>query len=743
MRQPKSITIRNHTLQADYEPATGTLTLVDRATRRAFVVGATVGGDATPQVKRVAANDAVLGAGEALEIADSSGRKDTITLYRTLPFAILRATLHNRDAAVRTVERIVTASLPIDLGKPAAELVALGTGGLHPAASAPGSYVWMATADPKTRNGVVCGWLTNHRGSGVLLPGTRGDRPALTAQIDYGKLRIEPGSAVALETLAIGYFDDARLGLEAWADTVARIEGVHLRPQPSGYCTWYHAGASNEKQLAAQAEFAAQRLAPFGFSFLQIDDGWQDGVSHNGPNRVFSRHRPDGPYPSGMKAAADHIRALGLTAGIWFMPFAGTYYDPFFADKQDWFVHREDGSPYETDWGGACLDMTNPAAREYLRQNVVRFAHEWGYHYFKMDGLWTGSATKQIYVNDAYRPDGIGDAVFHDPSKTNIDAYRSGLKLVREAAGPDVFLLGCCIPQNMRSYGAAFGRVDAMRIGPDNGPDWNGIVTGPTFGSRHYFLNGRVWWNDPDPVYVRPSVPIEQARLICSWAALTGQMVVCSDYLPDLPAERLDLLKRVMPHHGLLPRPVDLFEEPIPRVWILTDDRKGRPRRDIVGLFNWSDREARIDLPFERLGLDGGQEYAAFDYWGNRLLPSMRANLAVSVPKQSCVVLALHPTADHPYVISTNRHVTQGVVDILTETWDAGAQTLSGRSKVVAGDPYELRIVSGRPVASGQVSPADRKAGVTIETRTDGDLVRVLIQSPASRAVNWSLRLRP
>ncbi len=740
MPHPTPIVIRNAAIEARYEPARGALTLIDRTTKRAFVVGARVGDAAATDAKRAAASDPVLGAGEAIVVAGADGRTDTVTLYRKLPFAILRTTLRNPGSQVQTVGHIVTTKAPLDLGKPAAHLSALGTGGLHPVEKAPGSYVWMAVADPATRHGVVCGWLTNHRGSGVILPHVADGRLTLAAQIDYGKLRIEPSATVQLEMLAIGCFDDARLGLEAWADTVAKIEGVHLKPQPSGYCTWYHAGASNEKQLAAQTEFAAKRLAPFGFSFVQIDDGWQAGVSHNGPNRVFGSYRPDGPYPSGMKATADHVRALGLTAGIWFMPFAGTHYDPFFADHQDWFVHREDGAPYETDWGGTCLDMTNPAAREYLAGNVKRTAHEWGYHYFKMDGLWTGSATKQIYVNDAYREDGIGDAVFHDASKTNLEAYRSGLKLVREAAGPDVFFLGCCIPQNMRSYGGAFGLVNAMRIGPDNGPDWNGIVTGPTYGSRHYFLNGRVWWNDPDPVYVRPSVPMDQARAICSWAAIAGQLVVCSDYLPDLPAERLDLLKRVMPHHGLLARPVDLFDQPVPRIWIVSDTRKGHPRRDVVGLFNWEDQEQTIEAPFASLGLDVSAEYAAFDFWGNRLLAPMRGNLSVAVPAHSCVILALRPAAGEPFVIGTSRHVTQGIVDVLAVKWDAAASTLSGKSKVVAGDAYELRIVAGRQVASVAVASADRKAGVTIEARRDGGLVRVLVKAPESRTVAWTVR---
>ena len=58
------------------------------------------------------------------------------------------------------------------------------------------------------------------------------------------------------------------------------------------------------------------------------------------------------------------------------------------------------------------------------------------------------------------------------------------LRLVREAAGPNVFLLGCNIPQNMRSFGGAFGLVDAMRVGPDTGSSRIGAPHASRPGSR-------------------------------------------------------------------------------------------------------------------------------------------------------------------------------------------------------------------------------------------------------------------
>ncbi|HWH68938.1 MAG TPA: glycoside hydrolase family 36 protein, partial [Candidatus Sulfotelmatobacter sp.] len=638
------------------DTGSGQFSLTSKLTHRVFLKEgrlSAAGGTA----KTTTVTDKTFGQGQAIEVTHTNGNRDVLMLFPQLPFALFRSALHNGISEATLTRGLQTLSAAVELGKPASDLKTLGTGGLLAPDKNPGSYMWLAVAEPQSRNGVVFGWLSTERGSGVLFSKADGDTARVEAQIDYGRLRLAPGATETLETLAVGYFEDARLGLETWAEAVAKVYGVHLPPQPVGYCTWYsqpHGGASDEKHLAEQSAFAAKHLAPFGFSVIQIDDKWQAGVSTNGPKRNFTTHNPDGPYPSGMKAAADNIKSLGLVPGIWFMPFAGTYYDPFFKDHPDWFVKHEDGQPYETAWGGTCLDMTHPQAREHLRNEVHRIAQDWGYQYFKMDGLWTGTGTKQQYVNSGYKNDNIGDAVFHNPNKSNIEAYRDGLKLVREAAGSNIFILGCCAPQNMRSYGGAFGLVDAMRIGPDNGTEWRSLLRGPTFGSRHYFLHGRIWYNDPDPVYVREKVPLNQAQLICSWVTLSGQLNLNSEWLPGLPAERLDLLKRTMPSHGLRPRPADLFEHELPSLWLLTDTRRS-PRRDVVGIFNWESKEQTFEYALDRLGLNRDTEYVAFDYWQNTLMPCIQGRLQLSVPAQSCRILAVRPRANHPQLLSTSR----------------------------------------------------------------------------------------
>ena len=772
LAQPLATVIENAALKVQYISPGGYFLLVAKPAQRSFSSVVTLNRGAGVAA-RTNVTDQTFGAGQAIKVSYPDGSEDWITVFPNLPFALFRSSLHNGGKETMVTQSVQTLAARVDFGKSTARLRTLGTGGLLAADKNPGSYAWLGVVAPETRNGVVFGWLTHDRGSGVLFSKVDGDAVRVDAQIDYGRWRRAPGKTEEVETLAIGYFDDARLGLEAWADAVAKVYHIQLPPPPAGYCTWYsqpHGGASDEKHLAEQSEFAAKHLAPFGFSVIQIDDKWQEGISTNGPKRNFTTHRPDGPYPGGMKAAAENIKSLGLVPGIWFMPFAGTYYDPFFKEHQDWFVKREDGQPYETAWGGACLDMTHPGAREHLRDVASRICRDWGYQYIKVDGLWTGTATKQQYVNSGYKDDKIGDAIFNDPDKTNIEAYRDGLRLLREAVGKKVFILGCNGPQNMRSYGGAFGLVDAMRIGPDNGANWRSLTRGAIFGSRHYFLHGRIWYNDPDPVYVRASMPLNHAQLICSWVTLSGQLNLSSEWFPDLPPERLDILKRTMPSHGLLPRPADLFENDPPRLWLLTDaparelpatrnHRKpseisgsrrpeGRaPRRDIIGVFNWESQEQNFDYPLDKLGLDANTEYVAFDYWQNALVSPIKGRLQISVPAESCRVIAVRPRANHPQLLSTSRHITQGIVDVLEEKWEAAKKALRGRSKVVGGDAYELRIVAeagGKTFAANAfaVSPADVSAGVKATLASDGKLIRARIDSPTSREVSWTVEFK-
>jgi autotransporter-associated beta strand protein len=749
------LSITNNSLIVNYNTGTAQFSVVDIASQRTFISSGTFNSAGGSAILTTATN-ATFGSGPAIRIAHADGSSDAIMLFSNVPFALFQSTLYNGSAQTVVSNKIHALTALVDMNQSVGSLAALGTGGLTTPAGNPGSYSWLAVADPQSRNGVVGAWLTTDRGSGIVFGKVNGSLVQMDAQVDYGRLQFLPGQTNVLELFGLGYFSDARAGLETWAAEVAQIYQIHLNPQPDGYCTYPsspNGGASNPNAVAQLGDFAKTNLVPFGFSMLQIDAGWQAGINTTNPytgssigKREFFAVDPNGSYAVGMTPTSTHLAGDGLTSGLWFTPFGSSASDPYFTNHTDWFIKTTNGTPYWVNFGGACLDATYAPARDYVSNFVYQIANVWNYKYFKMDGLWSGSGTPLKYVNSGYVDDSMGDAVFSDPSKPNIEVFRDGLKLVRQAAGTNVFLDGCNIAQNMRSYSGSFGLLDGIRIGPDNGATWgsasgsgSGWLRSPLFGSRHYFLHGRIWYNDPDTVYVRSSFTTAQAQTMASWFGISGQLTLDGDWIPGLAADRVDMLKRIMPHHPLLPRPVDYFENDPPRMWLLTDTRR-TPRRDVIGVFNWSTNTSQsYNVSLSHIGLPG-TNYVGYNFWSNSLIPAITSNLQLTLPPGACGIIAVRPATNFPQVISTSRHVTQGIVDILAENWD-GTNVLSGTSLIVGGDPYELRIVSpsaGWKVQSAAVSAADQAAGVTVSFTQSNGLARVTLLCATNRQVSWS-----
>lgn len=787
--------ISNAVLTVNYDPATKSLEAMAKQTGKIFLRNMVPDGVVVSAGKEQVAS-AIFGKGIALILTTADGGSISFTLYPSQPFLFLQQTIKNPGKELVDIPKLSPVSFSVDLGKPASGLKTLGTGGLLDPDKNPGSYVFLTTVDPATRNGVVTGWLTNERGSGVVFSEVRNELVGIKAQIDYGHLLVPAGKREATETLLIGYFDDARLGEEQFAVAVAKQQNIQLKPRSAVYCTWYsekNGGAGSEQSSIELAKFIKDSLQSFGLGVLQIDDQWQAGGQYNGPHRGFERVDPNGGYPNGMTNTAMAVQKEGLTAGIWWMPFARNHQAPEYKDRQQWFAYRKNGKPYETNWGGTSLDLTNPDVQNHVA-NVARTMQGWGFDYFKMDGLWTGTVTEQVYINDGYKEDSMGNCrLLYNPYKTQIEAFRDGLKILRNAAGSRVFFSGCCVSQNMRSFGASIGLVNSMRIGPDFNHDGQSIRTGAIRASRLYFLNGRVWWNDPDPSMLRESGKstadgasagigsLTRARLLPSFVAVSGQFFLSSDWLPDLPGDRIDIMKRCMASHHGIARPVDAFDKMLPSIWLASSVQSETQsgiqlgtQRNVIGLFNWDTTSQHIGCTISRAGLDDKTVYHAFDFWENKPLPDIAGSIGAELPSESCKVIAVRAKTNHPVVVSTSQHVTQGMIDLLKEEWKSNERmggTLSGISKVIGGDSYELRIagmndgrdwkiekagivdnpggvaIGGRTTIEGRAAidgGATVDGGATIEVlpQTEKGWVRIVIKSPKSQIVKWQMSFK-
>jgi hypothetical protein len=746
--------------------ADGAITLADRASGSIFASGFRLDG-AGDLLHEGPVSDPVFGAGErmvfARKAADGTGGDVALEAYPGLPFVLVRETLKNTTDKEVDFQKVVPATLTLDLGRAAAELKTMGTGGLLAPDKNPGSYLFLTCADPATREGVVAGWITQKKGSGTVFSSVKDGKVELKAQTEQGHLILKPGESATLDAFAIGHFDDTRLGEEALASAIAKAHGIKLRPKTAVYCSWYaegpgHGGAGTETNTVELAKFCAkEKLPEYGLGVIQIDDRWQDGPQMGGPATHFDRVNLNGPYKNGIAPVAKEVEANGMAFGLWWLPFGRNHMEPDYKDKQDWFWKWSDGKPLrQKSFGGTCLDSSVPAVADQL-ETLGRTLRSWGVKYYKMDGLNTGSGVDHCYINDGYMEDGFGkSAPAHDNTLTNVEVMRNGLATIRKGAGDDVFFSGCCAVQNMRTYAGTIGLVDSMRVGPDFNHDGQGIRSGPLRGSRMYFLNGKVWWNDPDPTKVRTStehcqadgsidgaVSLSQAQMTSSWASLTDQFFLISDWLPSLPAERLDILKRTMASHGATARPVDYFDHELANTWLVSTDKSG-VRRDVVGIFNYYGQPLTAEYSFAKAGLDPAKTYHAFDFWQNKPIADLSGSIKESLAPMTCRVLALRAKEDHPVLVSTSRHVSQGILEVKHEEWKDSV--LSGTSALIGGDSYELRIDGLRDggkqwvPTSVLVSDEDKAAGVTVSHIVEGGLVRVKLLSPVSRDVRWEVK---
>jgi hypothetical protein len=490
---------------------------------------------------------------------------------------------------------------------------------------------------------------------------------------------------------------------------------------PAGWCSWYVFWQGvREDQVVQNTDWLAANLKKFGCEYVQIDDGWQGVGQGNGENRdwyVTEEHK----FPHGMKWLADYIRGKGFRPGLWLIPFA-TSDGKLFAKQPNLFIRRSDGTTvYETtdpktgkteiDWTGRyVVDPTGPEGRRWFSDLFQMITIDWGYDYVKIDGQGGSAGACNQYRQR-----------LADPKLQPDDAYRAGLETMKAVMGKDRFLLNCG-----GQYSSA-GLCEGIRIGGDVGPDWAGMQPAIRATMQSLYMNHLCFWTDPDVVCVRPPLSFDQARLWATLLGITGQLLMTSDDMPKLGPDRVELIKRIFPVADI--RPMDLY--PLagkPRIFDLRIASTGAGQWDVVAVFNWDSlQSASVRLEPKDLGWSADR-FLYYDVWGKKLLGTERGGLTVALAPSSCKVIAVRAAADHPQLVGTSRHLTQGADDLIEATWDLARATWKGQSRVVGGDAYELRFT----LPPGWTC-------TDAQAKIDGPLAVLTLKSDDNRTVAWSI----
>jgi hypothetical protein len=220
----------------------------------------------------------------------------------------------------------------------------------------------------------------------------------------------------------------------------------------------------------------------------------------------------------------------------------------------------------------------------------------------------------------------------------------------------------------------------------------------------------------------------------------------------DLSEGRVEMLRRVYPAVDI--RPLDLFpSKRNKRIWDLKVNHLGR-NYDVVGVFNFDDSKAeQIYIKWADLGLSIDRPLHVFDFWNKEYLGAWEAGMTLDLVPTSCRVLTLLPSNEKIQLISTNRHITQGWVDLMELEYNDNEKTYSGRSHIIKDDPYELHFVFPRNtnyaiknvtarIATGDSSTGSGQNLPVTYTNHQGWAV-AKIHSSRTAEITWEVRFEP
>ena len=499
---------------------------------------------------------------------------------------------------------------------------------------------------------------------------------------------------------------------------------------PTGWLSWntYFDQAGSKENLD-EARFAAKAFLPFGMEVWNIES-WQDNSPRlpvsNFHNMNLETYKVQ--FPEGMKWLADEIRKLGFKPGLWMAPY-GTGNDAFYAEHRDWFLHDAKGTPIRSWNGRYTLDPTAPGALEHLTKIFDKASHEWGYEFFKIDGM---SGRGPGYCAHLYERPDIRER-FHDPSCPN--PFERTVAAFRKGIGEDRYFLAC----QGHFTGAEAAYADSSRTGADivhpNQPvKWANILLQARCTVNQFFAHSVVFWSDPDCMLVsQDALAREQAQVETTVVALPGQQTFAGDKLAELSFDRVRLIQQALP---VCPtHPAKLYPQfgHLP-VW---DLHAARPFGDwhVVALFNWDETEKPVGVDWTELGEAAGRRFLGWEFWDGRYLGAQTGRLELTVPPHGVRLVALRPDLGRPQFLSSDRHVTQGGVELKDERWDG--QALSVTLNVIGGFPMTARFALPAGVTPKGVS-ADG-ARVTTASESDGRVLAVTLA--ADRTADVTVRL--
>ncbi len=539
---------------------------------------------------------------------------------------------------------------------------------------------------------------------------------------DFDGYRLPPGKSIKSEKVFIELSSNPHKTLEKWACLVNLVYKPKIREEMSiDWCGWAWVDPfliePYENVVLRNLKALAKRLSDFKIDHIWISLGTIKGAT---PGKWLKFNKE--LFPHGMQWILDKIKEKGIKPGFWFAPFwMSQAAKEEVEENKDNLLKAKDGSPllYGRRWTYGeshrlpeekrpdfyVLDGSHPKTHAYLRK-VLQYYRKLGIGYYMIDFLEAGSgSTPGKVLYDEYF--GKSKGMIKGP-----EVYRAALKVVREAAGEDTYLLSSSGPtlQNV-------GLVDAARIGNDyceGRPLYPGtyfypatyVIGGADFWTSHrralqnmatvYFTHNRLYHNSSNLMTVDKPVPKNEAEITATIFGINGGPVMLGDDIDKIHEERLSLIKKCLPRTTEIATPLDLFTSvypDYPKVFHLAVETKWG-RWHLLAIFNLNKEPLEVSLSTEEMKLEANEQYHCYDFWNEEYSGILKQKAKFFVPPTSVKLYRFSQVKKHPWLLSTDMHIQQGKVEISSLDWDENTLTLEGEAKRPKGERGNILIIA-------------------------------------------------
>ncbi|MFX0098568.1 MAG: alpha-galactosidase [Candidatus Hodarchaeota archaeon] len=491
---------------------------------------------------------------------------------------------------------------------------------------------------------------------------------AIQARSAFDGKKLRPDGELSSPDLYIQHQNNYPRCLDEYAVLVGQyMQPVFWKIVPFGYCTWYYyfSNITESETLKNLGIIMDGTKNPFyKIDYYQLDDGYQ--FTH-GQCGDWKKTNPE-KFPHGLKHVASEIEKKGLVPGLWVAPFNAAINSDLAKDHPDWLLCNVKGKAIKPtlisgSWQYA-LDLTNPEVLDYLKDLFKFIVKESGFKYIKIDFVFSAITE---------------DAVLSNPDFTRVEAYREALKVLREEAGKDVFILGCGAPI-MESVGF----VNGMRISTDTTPKWetlSGILERLNLelpGMKNAMLNTitrswmhkKFWINDPDCLLVRTErskLTIDEIRTQISIMGLSGGQIAISEDLELLDRDAMRLISLLQPIYPEPAHSPDMFVNKIPQLYLSEGTSTTHSEWKVVTLINWNKKSRDMKLNLKEI-CSTAETYHLIDFWEKKHLGTFLGDEIISfsrVPGHGCKLLRLtKESKSELLLLGTTFHVLQGSLEV-------------------------------------------------------------------------------